>query len=213
MRDKLRLNDRYTADVTYAPTLSGQLRRFKAYLRSTSLKLLVAETLGLRGVYTAECYGADGVLKWSDTFKNTVVTVGQNLSLDTILGGSAYTVTGPFMGLISSTSFTAIAAADTMASHGGWLEAGNAHAPTYSGTRTTAAFSAAAAGAKATSASQVFNITGSGTVKGAFMVFGTGAVNTIDDTNGTLLSAGLFSGGDKIVANGDVVKVNYTLSG
>jgi hypothetical protein len=49
-------------------------------------------------------------------------------------------------------------------------------------------------------------------VKGAFMVYGTGAVNTKDDVNGKLYSAGLFTGGDKIVANLDTVNVSYTAS-
>jgi hypothetical protein len=163
------------------------------------------------GFYTVECI-RNGEVIWTDTIPNTVVTVGKNLALDTYLAGSAYTVVGPFMGLISSVSFTAIAAADTMASHTGWTEAGGTNAPTYSGTRKTAAWSAASAGSKALSAALSFAITGSGTVKGAFLVYGTGALSTIDNTAGTLYSAGLFSGGDKIVANGDTLNVSYTAS-
>lgn len=170
------------------------------------------EVLQLKGRYEVECIGPDGKLKWRDVIENVVATVGKNLALDTFLAGAAYTVTGPFLGLISSTSFTAVAAADTMASHGGWLEAGNANAPTYTAPRKTAVWSAAAAGAKALSAALSFAITGSGTIKGCFMVYGTGAVSTIDNTSGTLLSAGLFSGGDKIVANLDTVNVSYSLA-
>lgn len=164
------------------------------------------------GVFIAECYGKDGKLKWRDTFKNTVVTVGKNAALDAFLAGSAYTVTGPFMGLISSVGYSAIAASDTMASHAGWTEAGNANAPTYTAPRKTAAWSAASAGSKSLSAALSFAITGSGTVKGAFLVFGTGAVSTIDNTSGTLYSAGLFSGGDKAVVNTDTLNVSYTAS-
>lgn len=171
-----------------------------------------SESCNAQGVYTVECYDADGNLKWSDTCHNVVATVGKNLALDTYLAGAAYTVVGPFMGLISSTSFTAVAAADTMSSHGGWLEAGTANAPTYTAPRKTAAWSAAAAGAKALSASLSFAITGSGTIKGCFLVFGTGALSTIDNTAGTLYSAGLFTGGDKIVVNSDVVNVSYSTS-
>lgn len=164
------------------------------------------------GVYTAECVGSDGQLKWTDTFDNVVATVGKNLALDTYLAGAAYTVVGPFMGLISSTSYTAVAAADTMASHGGWLEAGNANAPTYTVPRKTCAWSAASAGAKALSSALSFAITGTGTIKGAFIVYGTGALSTVDNTAGTLYSAGTFSGGDKIVGSGDTVSVSYTAS-
>jgi hypothetical protein len=172
----------------------------------------ISEQAQARGFFTAICYDKDGNEKWRDTFENVVTTVGKNLALDTYLAGSAYTVTGPYMGLISSTSFSAVAAADTMASHSGWLEAGLANAPTYTGNRKTAVWSSASAGAKALSAALSFAITGSGTVKGAFIVYGTGAVNTKDDTNGTLYSAGLFTGGDKTVANGDTVNVSYTTS-
>ena len=164
------------------------------------------------GRYEIECIGADGELKWRETIKNVVATVGKNLALDTFLAGTTYTVTGPYMGLISSVSFTAVAAGDTMASHSGWLEAGGANAPTYSGNRKTAAWSAASAGAKALSAALSFAITSTGTIKGAFLVYGSGALNTKDDTNGTLWSAGTFTTGDKSVVNGDTLNVNYSTS-
>lgn len=166
----------------------------------------------IHGTYEVECYDADGNLRWSDLIYNTVVTVGKNLALDTFLAGSSYTVVGPFMGLVSSVSFSAIAAGDTMASHAGWTEAGNANAPTYSGSRKTAAWSAASSGSKALSSALSFAITSTGTVKGCFLVYGSGAVNTIDSTAGTLFSAGLFASGDKSVGNGDTINVSYTAS-
>ncbi len=172
----------------------------------------VTEEVEIHGRFVVECVDKDGNVKWRDTIENVVTTVGKNLALDTFLAGAAYTVTGPFMGLISSTSFTAVAAADTMASHGGWLEAGNANTPTYTAPRKTAAWSAASAGSKALSAALSFAITGSGTVKGCFLVYGSGAVSTIDNTAGTLYSAGLFTGGDKVVVNTDTLNVSYTAS-
>jgi hypothetical protein len=164
------------------------------------------------GRYEVECIGADGRLKWRDIIENVVCTVGKNLALDTFLAGSAYTVTGPYMGLISSTSYSAVSAGDTMASHAGWLEAGGANAPTYTGNRKTAVWSAAASGAKALSAALSFAITGSGTVKGAFVCYGTGAVATKDNTSGTLWSAGTFATGDKAVVNGDTLSCTYSSS-
>ncbi|HVO30179.1 MAG TPA: hypothetical protein VMV18_05570, partial [bacterium] len=156
---------------------------------------------------------ADGTIDQEGAWENTVVTVGKNVALDAYLAGSSYTVTGPYMGLISSVSYGAgPAAGDTMASHSGWTEAGNANAPTYSGTRKTCAWSAASSGSKALSAALSFGITGTGTVKGCFIVYYTGAVNTIDNTSGTLYSAGLFTGGDKSVVNTDTLNVSYTAS-
>ena len=141
-----------------------------------------------------------------------VQTVGKNLALDTFLAGAAYTVTGPYMGLISSVSFVSVAAADTMASHSGWLEAGGATAPAYSGNRKTAVWAAAASGSKALSAALSFAITSSGTVKGAFLCFGSGASATKDNTSGTLWSSGTFSTGDKSVTSGDQLNINYSTS-
>lgn len=151
-------------------------------------------------------------LNYNEEFPNTVVTVGKNLMLSSALQGSAYTVTGPFMFLISSTGYSAIVAADTMASHAGWTEAGNANTPTYTAPRKTAVFSAPSAGAIALSAALSFAITGTGTIKGSGLTYGTGAVSTIDNTGGTLFSAGLFTGGDRAVLNGDTVNVSYSCS-
>ena len=173
----------------------------------------IIEALLLKGKFEVECRDKDGNLKWKDTIQNVVTTVGKNLALDTFLAGAAYTVTGPFMGLISSVSYGAgPVVGDTMSSHGGWTEAGATNAPTYTAPRKTCAWSAAAAGAKALSAALSFAITGNGTVKGCFLVYGTGAVSTIDNTSGVLYSAGLFTGGDKVVGNTDTLNVSYTAS-
>ena len=172
----------------------------------------LAEGVHASGVYTFECYGADGALKWRDTIDNLVTTVGKNLLLDTLLAGSAYTVTGPYLGLVSSASYSAVDVADTMGTHAGWLEAGSANAPTYSGSRKTVSFSSASAGSKASSAASSFSITGTGTVKGGFLVLGSGASATIANTSGTLYSVGLFSGGDRAVVSGDTLNVSYTAS-
>lgn len=148
-------------------------------------------------------------VKWEDTVQNLVATGGKNDALDKYLAGSAYTATW-FLGLITLTSYTAVAATDTMASHAGWLEAGGTNAPIYSqGARPTAAWSAASAGAKALSAALAFTIaTTGGTIKGCFLT----SVATKDGTTGILYSAGLFTGGDKIVNVTDVLNVSYTAS-
>lgn len=142
------------------------------------------------GQFTAICRDVDGQELWRDVFPNLLTTVGKNFLLDTTLAGSSYTVVGPYMGLISSTSFTSIVAADTMASHAGWLEAGTTNAPTYTA-RIITTWSAASAGVKAlTTTLPLFTFTNTGTVQGAFIVTGTGAVTTNLSTAGTLYSAG-----------------------
>lgn len=170
----------------------------------------MSDRLKARGVFTVECLDADGGVLWRERFDNTVVVVGKNLLLSSLAGST--TLVGPFMGLISSTSFSAISSSDTMASHPGWLEAGSANTPPYTAPRPTAVFATPASGAVSLTSSLAFAITGSGTIEGCFIVFGSGAVATIGSTTGTLLSAGLFSGGAQTVSNGNTVNVSYSLS-
>ena len=169
----------------------------------------LADALAIRGVFTARLI-RDGKVIWEDQFANTVVTVGKNLLLDTLLAGSAYTVVGPYMGLIGGTPTTN--AADTMASHAGWTEVGAANAPAYSSTRKTCVWSAAGSGAKALSSALNFTFTSGGTVGGAFIVTGTGASATQDNTSGTLFSAGAFGTGNRTVITNDQLNVSYSVS-
>lgn len=156
------------------------------------------------GVYTVECRDKDGNLRWSDTFDNLVTTVGKNDALDKYLAGSTYTAAW-YLGLIGSASYTTgPAAGDTAASHGGWAEDQN-----YSqGARPTASFAAASGGSKALSSAAVFSMNSNVTIKGCFLI--TNA--TKGGTTGILYSAGLFTGGDKVVQNGDTLNVSYTAS-
>ena len=131
--------------------------------------------------------------------------------LQTTLTGSAYTVVGPYMGLISSVSFSAVAAADTMLSHAGWTEAGSTNAPTFT-SRLAPSFGTATSGAISLTIATSFTMTGAGTLEGAFITYGTGAVSTLMSTAGTLLSAGVFTGGAQPVNSGNVVQVSYSLS-
>lgn len=170
----------------------------------------ILEETAYPNMEAAERLGIPLTEKWLEEIENTVVTVGKNLALDTFLAGSAYTVTGPFMGLISSVGYSAIAAADTMSSHAGWTEAGSTNAPTFTSPRKTAAWSSASAGSKSLSAALSFAISGTGTVKGAFLAFGAGATSQIDNTAGTLYSAGLFGTGDRAVLSGDTLNVSWS---
>jgi hypothetical protein len=191
MKEKMFLIDRQGASLISKPSLE--------------------ELAKLTGIFEVECRDKDGKLKWKDTIKNLVVDVGKNWVLDGILG-SAQTNTGPYMGLVSSVGFTAYNANSTMSAKNGWSEAGNANAPTYTAPRKTCVWTAASGGSKALSAALSFTFTGGGTVRGCFIVLGTGAVNTIDSTAGVLYSAGDFTGGSKTVVSTDVLNVSYTAS-
>jgi hypothetical protein len=181
----------------------------------------ISELLNAKGKYHVSCFDKHGKLKWKDTIDNVVTDVGANQLLDSAFGSGP--VAGPFLGLISSVGYTGIpVVGDTMGSHAStshvWVEAGNgSNYPNWStpasNARATISFAAAAARAKALSSAASFIIaTNGGTIKGCFMVFGTGAVATNNNTSGVLYSAGVFSGGDKVVSIGDTVNVSYSTS-
>jgi hypothetical protein len=160
------------------------------------------EMLPMQGEYRL-IHVRDGETIAADEFPNVVCTVGKN---QVLTAG----VTNPFLMLISSTSFTAVSAADTMASHSGWLEAGSANAPTYSGTRPAVTFGTASGGSIVSTGTNTFSITGNGTIQGLAMTFGTGATGTIGSTAGTLLSAGTLATARQALS-GDTFTATYTL--
>ena len=173
------------------------------------------ETVGIEGVYHVECRDADGNIKWTETVPNLVNAVGKQLMLNTLLAGSAYTTVGPFLGLIGTTSPTFLAA-DTMTSHAGWTEFVN-YTVGGSAVRGTAVFGAASSSglspANVTTAAATaitYTITGAGgNVTGCFLVLGAGATSTLNNTSGTLYSAGAF-GTPKATTAGDTVSVTYS---
>jgi len=160
------------------------------------------ESMSLHGTYQIVCHDKFGDIKWVDVIGNLVTTVGKNFTMNTVLGNVAG---GAVVMGLKGTGTAAVT--DTQASHT-WLEVGLANAPTYSGSRKTPVFSAASAGAKTTSTPVVFTMSGSGTVAGCFINIGGSA--TIDNTTGTLFSAGDFTAGSKTVTSGDTLSVTYT---
>lgn len=174
-----------------------------------------AETTSIEGHYHVVCRDKDGNIKWEEQFPNLVVAVGKQLMLDTLLKGSSYSVTGPFLGLISGSGNT-FSASDTMSSHGGWSEFTN-YTVGGSTVRGTAVFgSATSSGSTPTNVTTslasaiTYTITGGGgTIGGCFLVTGSGASSTQGNTSGTLYSAGAF-GTAKATTAGDTVSVTYS---
>ena len=163
-----------------------------------------SEVVALQGVYSVACRNAAGELLWTDTARNTVMTLGKNDALDKYLAGSAYTAAFYLM-LVGATGYTTGPdAGDTMASHGGWVEDQN-----YSqGTRPAPSFGTASGGSKATTLAATFTMNASTTIKGVALT----TISTKGGTTGILFSAGTFSGGDKVLSSGDTLSVNYTLN-
>jgi hypothetical protein len=105
------------------------------------------------------------------------------------------------IGLINSTSFSAIAAADTMASHAGWIELTaytQANRVAWGSVTSTAQ-------AITNSTPATFDMNAANTVKGIFVC----SNNTKSGTSGTIWSAAQFSS-DVPVVNGDQLKITYT---
>lgn len=160
------------------------------------------------GVFHFECRDKDGNLKWKDSCHNLVVNAGLVDMNTKYFTGSTYTAHW-YIGLVNASGFTAYDATDTLASHTGWSET-----TAYNGSnRATATFGTATDADPSVinnSASQAqFSITGTVTVKGAFLC------STQDKTTntGVLFSVSSFqSPGDRSVVNGDTLNVTYEFS-
>jgi hypothetical protein len=160
------------------------------------------------GVYSVECRGADGAVKWRAQSDNLVVNEGLKHMNDTYFAGGTYTAAW-YLGLYGAAAGNNPAASDTMASHAGWVEVTD-----YSeATRLVCTFAAAsnADPSVITNAASpaVFSINNGVTVGGAFLV----SNNTKGGTTGVLFSAADFGApGDRVVIAGDTVSVTYTFS-
>jgi hypothetical protein len=103
-----------------------------------------------------------------------------------------------------------------MASHSGWTEFAN-YTVGGSAVRGTAVFASATSTGSTPSnvttsaaAAITYTITGAGgTVGGCFLVTGSGASSAINNTSGTLYSAGNFAVA-KVTTSGDTVSVSYS---
>jgi hypothetical protein len=159
----------------------------------------------LGGVFKVECFGPDGQKKWEDEFHNLVVNQGLQDLNTKYFKGSTYTAAW-YLGLITGPgSGTTYNAGDTLTSHAGWTEDTN-----YSGSRKAVTFGTATTADPSvidnSASPAVFNINNTTTVAGAFLA------TVASGTSGILFSEGDFTGGDKVVANGDTLNVTYTFS-
>lgn len=145
--------------------------------------------------YTVECVGADGEVKWTETFRNLVTTVGKTDLIDKYFKGSAYTAAW-FLGL-KGTGTAAVG--DTLASHAGWAEVNP-----YTGNRPAISFGTTSGGSN-TATAVSYSITGTATVAGAFIS------SAASGTAGTLYSAGDFAASRSVIS-GDTLNVTMTVS-
>lgn len=154
-------------------------------------------------LFLVECFDKDGNLKWEDTIKNLVVNEGLDDALDKYFKGSTYTA-AHYVGLADGTP--TFAAADTLASHAGWVEV-TAYDEAVRQTLTLGAVSGQSVDNSASKA--VFTVSADNTtIGGAFIATN----NTKGGSTGTLYGGGAFTAGDKTIDDGDVLNVTVTAS-
>lgn len=180
---------------------------------------IVPATLNLKGHFNVELWRGGKRID-ARSFKNGITNEGKNKLLNVMFNNQAQ-IASWFIGLIDNSGYSALASDDTYddidQAGNGWDEFANYTDPGNADSTTTRpAWTEGAASAQSiTNASPVvFDITGSGTVKGIFIAGGTNAQTKSDHTaSGNFLwSTALFSGGDVVVANSDQIKVTYTVS-
>lgn len=158
---------------------------------------------GLEGRWQAEHLRDGKVLNKYD-FPNDITNQGKNSLFEVYFhDGTQIASSSWFIGLISNSGYSALAAGDTMSSHSGWTEATG-----YTQSTRVAWGPGAAASQSITNASPAtFDMNATATIKGIFVV----SNSTKGGTTGTLWSTALFSA-DVPVANGDQLRVTYTVS-
>ena len=160
------------------------------------------------GVFTIQCFDADGSLKWEAEKHNLVVNQGlQDMNMK-YFKGATYTAAW-YIGLYGAASSNNPTANDTAASHPGFTEItpySNATRPACTfGTASTADPSAISN----TASPAVFTINATEVVGGAFLI----SDSTKGGTAGVLFSASDFAApGDRSVSSGDTINVTYTFS-
>ncbi len=172
-------------------------------VHAMSRKRPANDTLNLKGQYYVEHF-RDGEMIGKYKVLNDITNEGKNTLFDIMFNTGSQIVNSAWcIGLISLAGYSALAAADTLASHAGWTEF-----TTYSQANRVAWGSGAAASQSITNAvAATFDMTGSGTVKGIFIA----SNNTKGGTSGKLWSTALFSA-DVPVVNSDQLKISYTLN-
>lgn len=158
------------------------------------------------GTFKVDFINDQGVHYKTGVAPNSVVNQGLNYILNVALGGATQ-ITSWYVMLVDNTSFTAFAAADTHASHAGWIEM------TAYSQATRVAWTAGTSTSQSISntASANFSINASKTIRGLAMTNdptkgGTGGGSSI------IFSEAGFSGGNQSANSGDTLQVTYTVN-
>ena len=172
-----------------------------------------------RGRFVVEHF-RKGVKIGQYEFLNGITNEGKNKLLNVMFHGTS-AITTWWLGMISNSGYSALAVGDTyaqIAGSNGWTEftdytdAANSNSAS---TRPEWTEGAASGQAITNSSPVIFDITGSGTVKGLFLVGGAAGAQTKGDhaaSGAVLWATALFGTGDVAVNADDQLKVTYTVS-
>lgn len=155
---------------------------------------------GMKNIYHLAAFDPDGNLKWEETIENVVTDAGLNNLLDEFFKGSSYTAA--WYVLLTDGTPT-VAAANTLASHAGWVEVTD-----YAGDRKALTLGTVASKSVDNSASKAtFVIDADDTVIG-----GAGLASVATGTSGVLYSVAAFTAADKQLDDGDTLNVTVTVT-
>lgn len=161
----------------------------------------IGDILSPQGFFGVELF-REGIKILDLIVPNTVTTAGKNSWLDIYFRNQTQ-ISAWYIGLVDNSGWTAFDVADTMGSHSGWTEATG-----YSqSTRVAWSVGAASAASITNGTAATFDITGTATLKGIFVTSGSAK----SGTSGTLWTGAAF-GSTVAVANGDQLKITYTVN-
>jgi hypothetical protein len=158
----------------------------------------------LKGRFVVEHRDIEGNLKGTYDFPNGIVDEGLDSILDIQFHGVSQIGTW-YIGLVDNSGWTAFADADTLSSHAGWTES----TEYTESNRVEWEEDAASSRSISNSTTADFSVNATGNLKGIFV-----SSNNVKSTGntGTLWSTAAFSS-VVATANGDTLKVTYTVSG
>jgi hypothetical protein len=158
------------------------------------------ESIGLKGKFQLQHIRNNEVINTID-FNNGITNAGKNKILD-VMFNSGTQITAWYIGLIDTSSYSALASNDTISSHSGWIEFTG-----YSDTtrRQWVSDNAISQSTKNTTPA-TFNINTTGSITGIFV----NSDSAKSGTSGTLWSTATFDS-SITVTSGDQIKIIYTV--
>lgn len=159
-----------------------------------------------QGLFKAVCTNPDGSVAWEESFSNGTTDQGRALGLTNIFTAGAQSASW-FIGLISTTSFSALSTLDTAAVHSGWVESVAYAEATRRQWNPASPISSAGTTTMTSSSSIVFTANASVSIKGAFL----SSASAKSSTAGVLWATGVFVS-DQNLITGQTISITYQTS-